>query len=142
MMDNASNKLHDCVECGRVSEFGARGQGFETYLRCVVSLSKTLYSLKVLLVPRKWWLHPNMTEKLLTGMLSLNTNKHDCDDNQFEMLVKPRSDHTSLKYLLMCNFYSLIMVFPRYLLFHLTVGKLFSLQNLGLRLSLNALQKI
>ena len=33
---------------GRVSDSGARGPGFETYLRHVVSLSKTLYSPKVL----------------------------------------------------------------------------------------------
>ena len=33
---------------GRVSDFGARGPGFETYRRRVVSLSKTLYSPKVL----------------------------------------------------------------------------------------------
>ena len=33
---------------GRVADSGARGQGFETYRRRVVSLSKTLYSPKVL----------------------------------------------------------------------------------------------
>ena len=33
---------------GRVSDSGARGPGFETYLRRVVSLSKTLYSPEVL----------------------------------------------------------------------------------------------
>ena len=33
---------------GRVSDSGARGPGFETYCRRVVSLSKTLYSPKVL----------------------------------------------------------------------------------------------
>ena len=33
---------------GRVSDSGARGPGFETYHRRVVSLSKTLYSPKVL----------------------------------------------------------------------------------------------
>ena len=33
---------------GRASDIGARGQRFETYLRPVVILSKTLYSLKVL----------------------------------------------------------------------------------------------
>ena len=33
---------------GRVSDSGARGPGFETYLRRVVSMSKTLYSPKVL----------------------------------------------------------------------------------------------
>ena len=56
---------------GRVSDSGARGRGFETYRRRVVSLSKTLYSPKVLVN------YPgiNMTEKLLTGTLSLNTNK-------------------------------------------------------------------
>ena len=32
----------------------------------------TLYSPKVLVIPRKGWLHSDMTEKLLTGMLSLN----------------------------------------------------------------------
>ena len=31
---------------GRASNSGARGQGFDTYLRHVVSFSKTLYSLK------------------------------------------------------------------------------------------------
>ena len=53
----------------------SKRSGFETYLRRVVSLSKTLYSPKVLVIPRKWWLCPDMTEKLLTGMLNLNTNK-------------------------------------------------------------------
>ena len=33
---------------GRVSDSGARGRGFDTYHRRVVSLSKTLYSPKVL----------------------------------------------------------------------------------------------
>ena len=33
---------------GRVSDSGARGRGFENYRRRVVSLSKTLYSPKVL----------------------------------------------------------------------------------------------
>ena len=60
---------------GRVSDSGARGREFETYRRHVVSLSKTLYSPKVLVIPRKRWLRPDMTEKLLTGTLSLNTNK-------------------------------------------------------------------
>ena len=37
-------------------------------------LSKTLYSQKVLVIPRKQWLRPDMTEQLLTGTSSLNTN--------------------------------------------------------------------
>ena len=52
--------------------------GFKTYLRSVVSLNKTLYSLKVLVIPRKRWLRPDMTENLLTGTFNLNTNKPDC----------------------------------------------------------------
>ena len=42
---------------GRVSDSSVRGGGFETYLRLsrVLSLSKTLYSTKVLVIPRKWW---------------------------------------------------------------------------------------
>ena len=45
-----------------------RGRGFETDLRRVVSLSKTLYSTKVLVIPRKRWLRPDMTDSLLTVM--------------------------------------------------------------------------
>ena len=36
------------ISLSRVSDSGARGRGFETYRRRVVSLSKTLYSPKVL----------------------------------------------------------------------------------------------
>ena len=60
---------------GSTSDSGARGWRLETYLNHVVSLSKTLYSPKVLVIPRKGRPRPNMTEKLLTGSLSLNTNK-------------------------------------------------------------------
>ena len=52
---NASNFISVSITCrgarwlsGRVSDSGARGPGFETYRRRVVSLSKTLYSPKVL----------------------------------------------------------------------------------------------
>ena len=65
---------------GRVSDSGARGRGFETYRRRVVSLSKTLYSPKVLVnYPGSGGSFPlpDMTEKLLTGTLSLNTNKQN-----------------------------------------------------------------
>ena len=40
----------------------------------VLSFSKTLYSPKVLVIPRKRLLCPDMTKKLLTGTLSLNKN--------------------------------------------------------------------
>ena len=65
-----------------MSDSRARGWGFETYLRCVVFLSKTLFSPKVLVVPRKRWLRPNITEKLLTGTLSRNTNKQTNNKTQ------------------------------------------------------------
>ena len=48
---------------------GTRGWGCDT----VVSLSKDTFTpRKVLVIPRKWWLCPYMTEKLFTGTLSLN----------------------------------------------------------------------
>ena len=57
-----------------MSDSGARGPGFETYRRRVVSLSKTLYSPKVLVnYPGSDGSISDMTEKLLTGTLSLNT---------------------------------------------------------------------
>ena len=58
---------------GRALDSVGRGRVFETYLRRVVSLSKTLSSPKVQVIPRKWWLRPDMTEKLLTRKLNLNT---------------------------------------------------------------------
>ena len=46
--------------------------------RRAVSLSKIhLPPLKVLVIPRKRWLRPDMTEKLFTKTLSLNPNKHN-----------------------------------------------------------------
>ena len=60
----------------RALDSGARGWGFDTYLSHVVSLSKDTFTpRKVLVIPRKRWLHPDMTEKLFTGMLSLNKTK-------------------------------------------------------------------
>ena len=53
---------------GRVSDTGVRGLGFDTYLLpCCVLEQVTFTPRKVLVIPRNRWLHPNMTEKLLTG---------------------------------------------------------------------------
>ena len=56
---------------GRLSDSGARSRGFETYLRRVVSLSKTFYFQKY------WYMsglsHCFRTEKSLAGTLCLNT---------------------------------------------------------------------
>ena len=62
---------------GRASDSGARGLGFDTYLRRVVSLSKDTFTLRkvTLVIPRKRWLRPDMIEKLFTGTLSLNKTK-------------------------------------------------------------------
>ena len=59
------------------SDSGSRGRGFELHSGCrVVSLSKTyLPPQKVLVIPKKRWLHPNMTEKLVTGTLSIKPNE-------------------------------------------------------------------
>ena len=55
---------------GRASDSGARGQGFDSHSgRRVVSLS----NIHLLVIPRKWFSHPNMTEKLFTGTLSKKT---------------------------------------------------------------------
>ena len=56
LLDPCSRQLHHIAFggarwlSGRVSDSGARGPGFETYRRRVVSLSKTLYSPKVLVI--------------------------------------------------------------------------------------------
>ena len=39
---------------------------------CFVLEQGHIYSPKVLVIPRKGWLHPNMTEKLFTGTLKFN----------------------------------------------------------------------
>ena len=35
-------------------------------------VARHIYSSKVLVIPRKWWLRPNMTEKLFTVTLRIN----------------------------------------------------------------------
>ena len=64
---------------------GARDRGFHTYLPRVVSLSKdTFTSRKVLVITRKRWLCPDMTEKLLTGTLSLNKTKTEMERKKID----------------------------------------------------------
>ena len=62
---------------GKLSDSESRGSEFDPHRRHrVVSLSQTHSLHTVLGKPRKSWLPPDMTEKLLTGTFSLNTNKH------------------------------------------------------------------
>ena len=70
-------------------DYRRRGRGFETYLRRLVSLSKTLYSPKVLVIPRKRWLHPDMTEIFLTWTLNLNTTTTVCIFHRANITNKP-----------------------------------------------------
>ena len=67
----------------------SRGRGFEPHLgRRVVSLSKIyIYPPKVLVIPRKRWLRPNMAEKLFTGTLSFKQTKNNICFNGFFSLV-------------------------------------------------------
>ena len=52
----------------RASDSGARGRGFDTCLCHVLSLSKDIFtSREVLVIPRKRWLRPDMTENCLLG---------------------------------------------------------------------------
>ena len=58
------------------SDSGSRGLGFESYsCRRVVSLSKTYFPQKVLVIPRKLWLSPNMTEKIVYRDVKHQTNQ-------------------------------------------------------------------
>ena len=79
-----------------------REVGVETYLRRVVSLSKTLYSPKVLVIPRKRWHRPDMTEKLLTETLNFSTNKQTnknflstCRSIRTVLLLEDRESRTN-----------------------------------------------
>ena len=57
---------------GSASDSGARGWGFDTYLPPVVSLGKDTFTpQKVLVIHRKRWLRPDMSEKTFTGTLNL-----------------------------------------------------------------------
>ena len=57
----------------RASDSGVRGQGF--YPHSGRREQDTVYSPKVLVIPRKGWLRPDMTEKLFTGMLRKKRNE-------------------------------------------------------------------
>ena len=70
-----------------------------------MSLSKTFLPPKnELVIPRKRWLHPNITEKLFTGRLSIKTKKKKktliLDDKWISMRGKElqgKDEHTSTK---------------------------------------------
>ena len=56
------------------SDSGSRGRGFEPHSGQTVLCpeARHIYSQKVLVIPRKRWLSPNMTEKLFSWTLSIN----------------------------------------------------------------------
>ena len=56
------------------SDSGSKGRGFEPHSgkQCCVLEQGTFTPQKVLVIPRKQWLRPNMTEKVFTGTLRIN----------------------------------------------------------------------
>ena len=60
------------------SDSGSRGRGFESHTGQTVlcPLARRIYFPKVLVIPRKRWLCPNMTEKLFTGTLRINQSSN------------------------------------------------------------------
>ena len=66
-----------CLFCRFLSVFFFQKRYTASHpLRHAMSLSKDIFTgRKVLVIPRKRWLRPDMAEKLLTGTLSINTNK-------------------------------------------------------------------
>ena len=130
---------------GRVSDSGARYRGFETYLRRVVFLSMTFYSPKVLVIPRKWWLSPNMTEKLLTGTLSLNTNKQ----KQFSVANYKSDDNLKKKPLFLIQglqhswvFVVNFLEFLKIKLFYFVVDIFYQVHNVASIFHLNCIQHL
>ena len=94
---------------GRVSDSGARGPGSRLPPPCCVLEQDTLLPESTGLLPRKRWLRHDMTEKLLTGTLSLNTtshekkdhsvmhsNTHSCIDTYAHSCLKPLSNERKL----------------------------------------------
>ena len=54
------------------SDSGSRSRGFERVKPCCVLEQGTFTPQKALVIPRKRWLRPNMTEKLFTRTLRIN----------------------------------------------------------------------
>ena len=65
-----------------------------------MSLSKAHYSPKVLVIPRKRWLRPNMTEKSFTGTLRINqpTNQLQPSEPKREITNITNSQNTKRTY--------------------------------------------
>ena len=63
----AKNQREVWWPSGRSSVSGARGRGFDPQSELPCCVLDTFYFSKALVIPRKQWLCPDMTEKLLTG---------------------------------------------------------------------------
>ena len=83
------------------SDSGSRGRGFEPHSGQTVLCpwARHIYSPKVLVIPRKRWLRPNMTEKLFTRTLRINepTNQPTVEVKSLARIVD-RPDKTSTGY--------------------------------------------
>ena len=60
---------------GRRTPEREAGGSILTQVVVLYPLARYIYLQKVLVKPRKHWLHPDMTEKILTGTLSKNETK-------------------------------------------------------------------
>ena len=91
----------------RASDSESRGPGFDPHRHHrVVSLSKTHLLPTILVKPRKRWLCPDITEKLLTGTLSQNTHKKKhltfmnfgSDSTRLSVFKKVNLNHISFQF--------------------------------------------
>ena len=62
----------------RTQDPEVRGSSPTQVKPCCVLKQGTFTPQKVLVIPRKWWLRPNRTEKLFTGMLRINQSSISC----------------------------------------------------------------
>ena len=60
------------------SDTGSRGRwgSSPSWIAVLCPCARYIYPPKLLVIPRKRWLRPNMTEKLFTGTLSLKKNQN------------------------------------------------------------------
>ena len=92
------------------SDSGSRGRGFGPHSGQTVLCpwARHIYSPKVLVIPRKRWLRPNMTEKLFTGTLRINQSTNHPTFAPIENFKHPSTCLNYMKKL--CFVFVLILV--------------------------------
>ena len=87
-----SVSVHKTLRGGLVvnaSDYGSRGRGFEPHCGQTVLCpsARPIYSSKALVIPRKRWLRPHMTEKLFTGTVRINNQPKPCIASSMTLAV-------------------------------------------------------